>query len=80
MENCGEIITARYHLENLEKRRDVLEKEIQPLKDSVVHIRNVQKTIREKDRQAEQKTARLRKELGGSFRYGAAARRRFRQR
>lgn len=63
----GEIITARYHLENLEKRRDVLEKEIQPLKDSVVHIRNVQKTIREKDRQAEQKTARLGKELGGEF-------------
>ena len=35
MENCGgEIITARYHLENLEKRRDVLEKEITALKDS----------------------------------------------
>ena len=63
----GEIASARYYLEEIQERKDALEKELQPLKDSVERVRMARENILEKDREAREKLAKLRQEQKGNF-------------
>lgn len=63
----GEIASARYYLEEIQERKDALEKDMQPLKDSVERVRNARENILEKDRAAREKLAGLRQEQKGNF-------------
>lgn len=63
----GEIVSARYYLEEIQERKDALGKEMQPLKDSVERVRMARENILEKDREAREKLAKLRQEQKGNF-------------
>ena len=77
----GEIASARYYLEEIQERKDALEKELQPLKDPVERVRMARENILEKDREAREKLAKLRQEQKGNFPVcGVNGRDRFRQR
>ena len=63
----GEIASARYCLEEIQERKDALEREVQPLRNSVERVRTARENSMEKDRDARANLARLRQEQGEKF-------------
>ena len=63
----GEILSARYALEDFQTQKESLQKTAQSLQESVNRITAARENVQERDRQAQKNISALRKELEGKF-------------
>ena len=63
----GEILSARYDLEDFQTQRESLQKAAQSLQESVIRIKAARENVQERDRQAQKNISTLKKELEGNF-------------
>lgn len=63
----GEILSARYALEDFQTQREYIQKTAQSLQESVSRVKAARENVQERDRQAEKAISTLRKEREGKF-------------
>ena len=63
----GEILSARYDLEDFQTQREYIQKTVQSLQESVSRVKAARENVQERDRQAEKAISTLRKEREGKF-------------
>lgn len=63
----GEILSARYDLEDFQTRRESIQKTAQSLQESVSRVKTAKEKVQERDRQAQKNISALRKEQEGKF-------------
>ena len=63
----GEILSARYDLEDFQTQREYIQKTAQSLQESVIRVKAARENVQERDRQAQKNISTLKKELEGNF-------------
>ena len=63
----GEILSARYDLEDFQTQREYIQKTAQSLQESVIRVKAARENVQERNRQAQKNISTLKKELERNF-------------